>query len=160
MTKSRRLRIGLRVLGAAGIVLVLLCLATSTVVYRDCAFVCENTGSRKGYCESFFGWKTNNWYEASALETFMQEHYPEELKHRWISYMGTGKNLFGVAVSSRHGRPGPILTFPRDMFEYYVHNSDDQKIRSLYELLDTGNVAAIEAKLDQITKELCANPRK
>ena len=109
-------------------------LLMSVQVYRDWAFICENTGSSKGYREWFFEIKTGHWYKKSGLEDFMLEKHHDRLKHRWTSYAGTGKNIFGQAILRAHGRPGAILGI-RSFLEYGLQNQKPEDILALYELL-------------------------
>jgi hypothetical protein len=102
--------------------------------YRDWGFVCENTGSTKGHREWFFEKKTGYWYKKSALEDFMLEKYPDRLKHRWTSYKGTGKNIFGRAMLRGHGRPGAIGG-TEIFLEDWVQKNEPEDILALYELL-------------------------
>jgi hypothetical protein len=155
MTKKLWARIGLWIL-IGGTVFALTLVACSTDIYRDCGYICQNTGSRKGCREWFFGMQTGNWRKQSALETFMQERYPNELQLNWISYMGTGRNIFGEAVSHRHGSPGPLICFPEDWLDGYVRISDSRENKALYDLLATGNEDAINAKLDQVSRKMMA----
>jgi hypothetical protein len=103
---KRRLVIGFLI---AGTILVALWASTMLIAVTDRAYICENTGSRKGYREWFFGAHTNLWYRKSELERFMEVAHPNLLKHRWTSYMGNGRSLIPFLVSRGHGRPGPIL---------------------------------------------------
>ncbi len=41
-------------------------------VYCNWAFICRNTGSRKGYRQWFFGVQTGHWHNESALEKFIK----------------------------------------------------------------------------------------
>src|SRR6476620_1552899 len=108
MSSWTKKRFTLTVLSLAA-VLVFAILASIFVVYQDRAFLCQNTGSRKGYREWFFGLQTGNWYSPSAVEALMKEKYPRELEYRWTSYAGTGKNVYGFGIVYSHGRVGPLI---------------------------------------------------
>src|SRR5512139_3683983 len=69
--------------GALVLVLVLVLLLANIPTSRTYWFVCQNTGAQMGYREWFFGMKTGHWHKPSALETFVQQNHPGELKHRW-----------------------------------------------------------------------------
>ena len=97
--------------------------ATMRIAYTDRGYICENTGSRMGYREWFFGIKTNEWYYESELERFMEARHPAELQHRWTSYRGTGSSLIPVMKSYGHGRPGLIVTPTRERFDEYVRET-------------------------------------
>jgi hypothetical protein len=109
-------------------------------VRTDWAFICENTGSRYGYTEWRSGGRTANWYKASPLEEFLKEKHPEKLQHRWTSYAGTGKNIFGKSLSWGHGRPGPIKYVDMLVMQtYFAKISDAQKLQ-LYEEFASGDL--------------------
>jgi hypothetical protein len=119
-------------------------------VCRDWAFVCENTGSRKGYRVWFCGFETGHWYEKSNLEEFMETKYSDNLTHRWTSYAGTGKNVFGSAVLHGHGQPGPIVTIPYDVLNQYVSHIEDEKKKALYDLFTSNNKQRIAKEISMI----------
>jgi hypothetical protein len=76
------------------LILCALCLASMTlIVCRDFAFICENTASRHGYREWIFGSRTGEWYQQSAIESFIQQEHPRS---------------FSIAG---HRTPGPGETF-------------------------------------------------
>ncbi|MHC4641103.1 MAG: hypothetical protein ACYS32_05615 [Planctomycetota bacterium] len=116
-------------------------------VYRDWAFICENTGSRKGNREWFMGLKTGHWYKESKLEEFMETNYPDDLSYRWVSYEGTGRNIFGTAVLYGHGRP-ELVHLPYKVLNRYVEHIDDKEKRRLYDVFSSGNVQRIR---DEVT---------
>ncbi len=103
--------------------------------YRCFGLICENTGSRKGYTELFFGVKVGQWYQKSMLEDFMRENHPDLLKHRWTSYAGTGYNCFGMRMLMAHGRPGAIKRIPSDLLDEWVQTSEPEEVLELYQLL-------------------------
>ncbi len=100
--------------------------------YTDRAYICENTGSRHGCREWFFGIKTKVWYHESALERFLKSENPQILRHRWTSYNGTGYSLIPVMKSFGHGRPGLILTPSREMLDDYVLSLSREDRLELY----------------------------
>lgn len=116
-------------------------------VYRDWAFICEKTGSRKGNREWFMGLKTEHWYKESKLEGFMKTNYPDDLSYRWVSYEGTGRNIFGVAVLRGHGRP-ELIHLPYKVLNRYVENVDDKEKRRLYDVFSSGDVQRVR---DEVT---------
>jgi hypothetical protein len=135
-----------------GMLLVLALVALATPFYCDRGYICNLTGSRKGYREWFFGMETGHWQKESALDAFMQEHYSKELRHQWIDYEGTGRNIFGWAVSRAHGSPGYIIVLPESTLDAYVQKNSERENKALYDLLTTGDENSIRAKLDQISK--------
>jgi len=114
---------------------------------RDMGFVCEHTASRKGYRRWFGGLRTGCWYRMSRLERFMVEKHPQDLAHRWVSFMGTGRNLFGQASSFEHGNPNNTLMTFREPFDDYVDSLDDAGKLELYRVLSRGQEDEIEARL-------------
>ena len=132
-----------------GIVLItLLIFSLLAVAYRDWAFVCENTGSRKGYREWFFGLQTGAWYEPTSVETFIIKEHPDALQHRWTSYAGTGKNIYGGKLLYGHGHPGVILQIPPDCLNSLFDPLPPPKKKAFYDLLLHGDTKAI---LEQAT---------
>jgi hypothetical protein len=115
-------------------------------VCRDWAFICEHTGSRKGHREWFFGGRSGDWYEESKLETFVKAR-PGGVEHRWTSYAGTGKNIFGRSLLHGHGMPGPILQLRMEWLDAYVEHLDDGEKMRLYELFKSGDNEAIEKEV-------------
>ncbi len=114
---------------------------------RDMGFVCEHTASRKGYRRWFTGLRTSQWYSASRLEEFMLEKHPQDLTHRWVSFMGTGRNLFGGAGSFLHGKPDETLFVFRKQFDDHVDSLDDAGKLELFRVLASGQDDQIEAHL-------------
>lgn len=125
-----RYKIGVGVI----VLFISLYLLGSVQAYRDRAFICENTGSSRGHREWLFEIETGHWYEKSALEDFMLDKYPDNLKHRWTSYRGTGKNIFGQALLRGHGRPGAALSM-KSILEDWIQKNEPEDILALYELL-------------------------
>jgi hypothetical protein len=126
-------------------------------VCKDCAFVDECTGSRKGYREWFFGAQSGHWYQESSVETFMRTNQPNVFQQRWTSYAGTGKNIFGMKISFGHGRPGYVLWLkPEDINRYCERNGDKAK-RHMYDVLSSGNQNAIRELSEQIFETIFRN---
>jgi hypothetical protein len=122
-------------------------------IYRDWAFVCENTGSRKGYRQWVFGLKTGHWYERSPMEDFIQSEAPYAFVHRWTSYAGTGKNVFGKAILFGHGRPGAIMTLDHEVLRKWIRKNDSETVRQFYDLLVSDNQKEIEKQVMEIWQE-------
>jgi hypothetical protein len=144
---KRRLVIGLLIAGA---IIVALWASTMLIAVTDRAYICENTGSRKGHREWFFGAHTNPWYRKSELERFMEAKHPDLLKHRWTSYMGSGRSLIPLVQSCGHGRPGPIFFLDSNLLDNLVLSvADDQRL-VLYRTFSEANKEAIQMKIDSI----------
>jgi len=125
-------------------------------VCREWAFICENTGSRKGHIEWFFGKRTAYWYEQSVFEDFMQKNYPDiNIEHRWTSYTGTGRNIFGMALLDGHGRPGVIMDIPPEMLDEWIQTSEPERVRELYELMVSDKTEDVKKqRIDEIVEEV------
>jgi len=129
-------------------------------IYRDYAFICENTGSHKGYRQWRLGGRTQEWYSKSELEEFMLARHPTELKYRWTSYSGTGKNIFGQSIRFGHDFPtvGAVI-MDQSWFDSYVVNLDDQAKLDLYRALASGNRSVVEIEEKKIEESVLRNAR-
>ena len=127
-------------------------------VRRDWAFICRNTGSQKGHTEWIFGIKAGSWYKQSELERFMAANHPGELEHDWVSYAGTGRNIFGAAVLHGHGRPGPIILIRPEELDRHVRRLNTDGRKALYDLLASGDRERIEQELDRIAVSAAEDP--
>jgi len=122
----------------------------SVQVCRDWAFICENTGSQKGYRQWCIGLRSGHWYRESRLEQFVRKEYPSDLANRWTSYAGTGKNIIGRPVLFGHGRPGPILRVPPEFLDRYADGLDDQAKLDLYHVLASGPPETIDSEMAKV----------
>lgn len=141
------------VVGVILIVAVVILCALGLQTHRDYAFICENTGSHKGYRQWGFGWQAREWYRESHLEQFMRLQHPTELRHRWTSYSGTGKNILGQPIRFGHGRPqvGSVI-MDWTWFDSYVDTLDGAAKLDLYRVLVSGNrdaIATEEKKIEE-----------
>jgi hypothetical protein len=134
------------VVGVVALALVL----PSIQVCRDWAFIDRNTGSRKGYRHWSFGWHTGNWYEESAIETFMRAKHPAEFRQDWVSYAGTGRNIFGGATLHGHGQPGPIVSLNPEVIADYCRDASETEKRRLYDVFTSGDQKKIQDLVDHI----------
>lgn len=119
-------------------------------VCRDWAFIDRNTGSRKGYRDWPFGWRTGSWYRESALETFMRSIHPSDFQQDWVSYAGTGKNVFGRATLTGHGRPGRIILLAPEVIDDYCRVISEVEKRRLYDVFSSGDERKIRELVDHI----------
>jgi len=139
--------------------LVIFCLAITFVLfsvqaYRDWAFICENTGSHKGYRQWPFSLKTGHWYKTSPLEDFIQSEVPNALVHRWMSHAGTGKNIFGMTISYGHGRPGAITYLDHETLRKWMEKNDAATVRQLYNVLVSDDQKKLEKQVMDIWQEV------
>lgn len=144
--KARRtyILVGLIVVVALGLVL------PAVQVCRDWAFIDRNSGSRKGYRDWSFGWRSGLWYQESAIEAFMRSKHPDEFRQDWVSYAGTGRNVFGGATLHGHGRPGRIISLKPEMIENYCRSASESEKRRLYDVFVSRDEERIQALVDQI----------
>ncbi len=129
-------------------------LAFNTQMWRDWGFICENTGSRKGYRQWTLGPKTGHWYKKSPLEEFITKEFPHSLAHRWTSYAGTGKNVFGTPVLFGHGRPGAILRFDLEIQSRWIAHNPPEEVKKLYNLLVSDDQDHIGKRIMDIWEEV------
>jgi hypothetical protein len=142
---------------AVALVMIVALIGGSSVqVCRDWAFICENTGSRKGYRQWCIGLRSASWYRESHLEQFLRKEHPSELAHRWTSYAGTGKNILGRPVLFGHASPGPILNVPPEFLDRYVDSLDDQAKLDLHRVLASGPPEEIERELRKVWDQAMA----
>jgi len=139
------------IVGLIGVVVLALVLP-AVQVCRDWAFVDRNTGSRKGYREWSLGWRSGSWYQESALEVFMRSNYPTEFRQDWVSYAGTGRNIFGGATLYGHGQPGPIVLLRPEAVDDYCRVASQIEKRRLYDVFASGDEAKIRKLTDQISE--------
>jgi hypothetical protein len=107
--------------------------------YREMAFVCEYTGSRKGNRRWVGGMETGYWYKESAIEALMKQKFPDELRYRWTSYAGTGKSITGHNISYAHGRPGPILDVSLEQIDNYVATAPAAEVKRFFDTMQHGS---------------------
>jgi hypothetical protein len=153
--KSRRNYIFVGLIAVIALALVL----PAVQAYRDWAFIDRNTGSRKGHREWPWGWRSGSWYRESPIEAFMRSQCPTEFRQDWVSYAGTGRNLFGGAMLQGHGRPGPIVLLKPDMIDDYCRCTSEAEKRRLYDTFASGDEPRILACVDGISKAVLAPER-
>jgi len=122
------------ILAAAGFLLLLVPFRVCT----DRGYVCDYTGSRKGCREWWFGIRTGGWYEESALEAFVARNFPGELEHQWVSYMGSGRSIFGCVFVRSHGTPGPIIGLPAALLTEYCEHASRADVKHFYDTMRRG----------------------
>jgi hypothetical protein len=124
--------------------------STMCIAYTDRAFICENTGSKHGYREWFFGVHTREWTQTSELDRFIQAKHSDQLSHRWTSYRGDGHSLLNVMRSYGHGQPGPILMLWPGMLDKHVTQLTDPEKLALYHLFSSADEKAIHSEVEKI----------
>jgi|APSaa5957512622_1039677.scaffolds.fasta_scaffold164396_1 hypothetical protein len=138
----------------AATALVAVMVAVNIQAYRDWGFICEYTGSRQGYRQWPLHLRTGHWYKKSPLEEFITTNAPTPPVHRWKSYCGTGKNVFGMSVRFGHGRPGAILWFDQRTQSLWIAHSTPAEIWQLHDLFLSRDQDAIEERIRGIQEEV------
>lgn len=136
------------------LVLVAVLALANVQVCREWAFVCEHTGSRKGYTEWMFGFRSGQWYRSSPLEDFIIVNDPNVLSHRWTSSCGTGRNILGMPILYGHGRPGAIADIDNDTLSVWIARNHPTEVWKLYDLFFSGNQDQITEKVASIRQEV------
>ena len=111
--------------------------------------MCENTGSEYGYTVWLVVGRTKEWKRTSQLEEFIRQRHPRELTNRWVSYAGTGRNVFGQGVLYGHGRPALVHLKTGALDEYTADLSDGEK-KKLYDFLRSATREEAVAKVKEI----------
>ena len=74
----------------------------------------------------------------------MRSKHPEAFHQKWVSYAGTGRNVFGQAMLYGHGRPGPILLLKPEVIDAYCGHASETAKRRLYDVLASGDRQKIQ----------------
>ena len=82
----------------------------------------------------------------------MRSNYPAGFQQDWVSYAGTGRNIFGGATLYGHGRPGPILLLKPEAIDDYFHVASQTEKRRLYDVFSSGDEAKIRGLVDEISE--------
>ena len=122
-------------------------------VSRDIGYHCDFTGSTKSWTRWPFGVRTDYRYNTSPLESFLEAHAPERLEHKWVTYEGTGRNIFGNPVFFGHGTPNALLLFPRKYLKLYIQNSPSESVFDLYETFRRDDRDEIRQRIDKLYEE-------
>ena len=80
----------------------------------------------------------------------MRSQYPTEFQQDWVSYAGTGRNIFGGATLTGHGRPGPIVLLKTEAIDDYCRVVSDTEKRRLYDVFASGDEVKIRELSEQI----------
>lgn len=118
--------------------------------YTDYAFACEFTCSHMGYREWILGFRTAEWHKASPIERRLGSAV---VTHRWVSYAGTERNLFGKRLSLGHQSPHEAALFS-DWHWPYFESLSDSELRSLYEAFQTSDRDQLSALLGTVESRM------
>ncbi|MEN6337240.1 MAG: hypothetical protein ABFE01_23530 [Phycisphaerales bacterium] len=138
----------------AAIVVVTLVAVIPMRICRDRVFICENTGSQKGYRQWCVGLQSGRWHRESHLERFMRLQHPSELTYRWTFLSGVGRNLLGRHSLHECGEPRLHVAMRLDWFDGYVDGLDDAAKLDLYHVLSSCDRDAIMAEEKKIEDAL------
>lgn len=83
----------------------------------------------------------------------MRAKHPDELRQAWVSYAGTGRNIFGGATLYGHGRPGPIIHLSPELIAAYCGKASEAEQRRLYDVLSRGSPEAVEMLVQRIVEQ-------
>ncbi len=122
--------------------------AFSYPVKKEYGYVCLNTASRKTHTTWVELFRASATYEKSPIEEYLESE-KADWRHDWVSYNGTGKNIFGMSISWGHGRPGAVSEMHPEIFPFIRSLSDSQK-EEIYSVLKSGNQEAIHLKIESI----------
>ncbi len=86
----------------------------------------------------------------------MRSKHPAEFQHDWVSYAGTGRNIFGGKTLRGHGRPGPIVLLRTELIDDYCRSASETEKRRLYDVFASGDREVIQALVDQITEAVAS----
>jgi hypothetical protein len=129
------------------LVLVVLFAGLFVRVYPLRAEHCDFTGSTKEWVELPFGVRMFEKYHKSELEEFGEMNFPEALKHRWISYRGTEKNVYGMDLLYSHGRPNALYTLRGLFLKSFMEVGSKEDVLGFYQLLRTGSDEDVRARV-------------
>lgn len=121
----------------------------------DSTFICENTGSRKGYRVWLIGLRSGPWCHESHLEHFMRRERPADLTYRWTRCGRIGRNILGRVRSFRGGFP-PLLAIAPPSFDHCVDALDDTGRLDFYRVLAAGDREAIRVEEKKIEEMVLA----
>ena len=133
-------------------VIIIFCLVPLLNVSTVYAYVCENTGSKKGHTSWIIGIQTDEWYTVSELEIFIKNNDEYELIHDWTNTAGTGRDLFGVSRLFGHGTPGPIYFIPEPVLNGWVKNNNSKEVGELYNILQNGSMEQVQKRINEMIK--------
>ena len=134
---------------------------TGFVVIEDWEFICRNTASQKGYREWFFGLKTHEWDDLSALDSFIGASYPSELRYRWVPVERAPWGILGDRLPNRVILDaGPMIRARGGGFSHYVRSLSPVERKRLYDVLCSGAPPAYEQQIERFVDYKIAETRK
>ena len=137
-----------RIVGGAVVVMAVFYVLGGSPVRVDYAFISTNTGSRHEDSQWLLFLRTGDRYTESPIEAYLQKS-GRTWQHNWVSYAGTGKNIFGKSVSWGHGRPGAVLDFMPYTFAH-VESLPDAKKEEIWRELESGDQDNIQKRMSEL----------
>lgn len=116
--------------------------------HRDWGFLCETTGSRYGYRQWLGVVKTGSWRQVSLLESRITEALPDGVAYRWVSYRGTGFNVYGHRIRNQHGSPGPMIRLSVAVLNAWVERHTVVEALTLYHVFRDGTEDEVLAQVE------------
>jgi hypothetical protein len=118
--------------------------------YTQCGSIDIYSGSTKGHVRLFTGHVINEWENESELHKRLMAIKDISIQEKYISYNGTGKNVYGGNISFAHGNPGIALDLRMDFMNDYVKKATDSEIITLYDILLSKNRSRMDGLIDKI----------
>lgn len=87
----------------------------------------------------------------------MESQQADALVHRWTSYSGTGKNVFGRAVLHGHGYPEGVFRLEPDVLRWWIERNDPVTVWGFYDVLVSEDEAEIEKRVATIWEEILSD---
>lgn len=149
------LSIGRKILFLIALALIVFLLIAPIKTERG--LICRHTLSKHEYTEWLGLFRSNEHYTRSPIEAYLEKTRPESITHNWVSYKGTGKNIFGASMIFSHGRPGEILQLDRYALPYLQTLTDKQK-DDIVITLKSEDPVAIKAMVEAVLNEMIKQP--
>ena len=80
----------------------------------------------------------------------MRSKHPGEFQQEWVSYAGTGRNLFGGATLYGHGRPSRIIMLKPEVIDDYCGQASETENRRLYHVFAGGEPDKIQELVNHV----------
>ena len=122
-------------------------------VYTNVGEHCDYTGSTRSWTRLPFGIRVKSVYEASLLEDFITENHSGELKHHWVSYQGTERNIYGFPLVRGHGRPNALFMRSEIFLKDFIAEAEPSAVKSFYDFLRTQSNPRVEARVEELMED-------
>jgi len=71
----------------------------------------------------------------------------------WISYEGTGRNIWGRAFLRSHGRPGPVLQLDHDWLRSWLEKQADAAVLTFTKDLQSVRKETVNNAVEQVISQ-------